>query len=153
MRFSSDIDLYIRLMSTGASIMRGGGMAISTAAIFFNFLWALLLVVGLAYGAARLLKRAGIGVHSPSRYIQQVDFLPMGPKRGIAIVQVVDKTLCVGVTDARIELLCELDPEALTRYGESLPTPTVGSFGPLTPGGKRFAEEVWRRLRQRGGPS
>ncbi|MBX5467164.1 MAG: flagellar biosynthetic protein FliO [Firmicutes bacterium] len=120
----------------------------STAAIFFNFLWALILVAGLAYVAARLLRRAGFGSHSPSHYIQQIDFLPLGPKRGIAIIQVVDKTLCVGITDAHIDLLCELDADALARQG-----PPAAPTTPFPLSRRGFAEEVWRRLHTPpGGP-
>lgn len=115
-------------------------MIINTVSLLLNFMWALLLVVALAYGAARLLKRVGFGKQSPSHYIQQLDYLALGPKRGIAIVQVVDKTLCLGVTDARIDLLCELDGEAIT--ARAIDSARALASPPS------FADEVLRRVRQ-----
>ncbi len=115
--------------------------------LFLNFLWAMLLVVGLAYVAARMLKKIGIGKTSPSHYLEQIDYLPLGPKRGIAIVQVVDKTVAVGVTDSQITVLLELDPKAVTERAAS--TPGLGSREPVTL--SQFAEEMRKRLFRNGG--
>ncbi len=121
-----------------------GGWAILSGGIIFNFLWALLLVLALAYVAARLLKASGLGKKSPSQFIEQLDYLALGPKRGIAIIQVVDKTICVAVTDRGIELLCEVDSAALKeRLGQ---LPPLGRPG--APGLGQFAEDVWQHLKR-----
>ncbi len=106
-----------------------------TGGIVFNFLWALLLVLALAYVAARLLKASGLGKKSPLQFIEQLDYLALGPKRGIAIIQVVDKTICVAITDRGIELLCEVDSSALKERLGQLP-PLVQCAG-LDQGGKQ----------------
>lgn len=117
-----------------------------SAGLLLNFLWAMLLVVGLAYVAARMLKKIGIGKTSPSHYLEQIDYLALGPKRGIAIVQVVDKTVAVGVTDNQITVLLELDPEALTERAAN--TPGLGGNSVTL---SQFAEEMRKRLFRSGG--
>lgn len=107
----------------------------SSTAILFNFIWALLLVLALAYVAIRLMGRVGILRKSPARFLEQVDYLPLGPKRGIALIQVVDRTLAVGVSEAGIHVLAEVDPEAL----KSLAKPE---------GPPAFYEELLSRLRR-----
>ncbi len=120
------------------------GWIIGSGSLLLNFVWALLLVVALAYVAARLLKATGFGKKSPSQFIEQLDYLTLGPKRGIAIIQVLDKTLCVAITDQRVELLCELDGDTLKNRMETLPT--LGRSGGPVWG--QFAEEVWRNLKR-----
>lgn len=117
-----------------------------SAGLLLNFLWAMLLVVGLAYLAARMLKKIGIGKTSPSHYLEQIDYLALGPKRGIAIVQVVDKTIAVGVTDNQITVLLELDPQALTERAAN--TPGLGRDSVTL---SQFAQEMRKRLFRNGG--
>lgn len=119
-----------------------GGYTIGSGSLIWNFVWALLLVLALAYVAARLLKATGIGKKSPSQFIEQLDYLALGPKRGIAILQVVDKTLCVAISEHGIELLCELDGSAFAERLESLPSLQRGA-APLG----QFAEELWQHLK------
>lgn len=113
--------------------------------LFLNFLWAMLLVLGLAYVAARMLKKIGFGKSSPSRFLNQIDYLPLGPKRGVALVQVADKTVALGVTDQSISLIMEISPEALA---ERATLPLDGVNGP--PSLSQFAEEMMRRLKRDG---
>jgi flagellar protein FliO/FliZ len=108
---------------------------VSSTAILFNFIWALLLVLALAYVAIRLMGRVGILRKSPARFLEQVDYLPLGPKRGIALIQVVDRTLAVGVSEAGIHLLTEVDPEALKSMAKPGAPPA-------------FYEELLSRLRR-----
>ncbi|MCL4520542.1 MAG: flagellar biosynthetic protein FliO [Firmicutes bacterium] len=124
--------------------MAKGECVILSGGILFNFLWALLLVLALAYVAARLLKSTGLGKRSPSQFIEQLDYLTLGPKRGIAIIQVVDKTLCVAISDRGIELLCEVDGDALKDRMTHLPA--ISRVG--IPGLGQFAEEVWQHLKR-----
>lgn len=107
----------------------------SATAILFNFIWALLLVLALAYVAIRVMGRVGILRKSPARFLEQVDYLPLGPKRGIALIQVVDRTLAVGISEAGIHVLAEVDPDALKAMAP-----------PTAPSG--FAEELLSRLRR-----
>lgn len=109
--------------------------------LFLNFLWAMILVVGLAYLAARLLKKMGWGKVSHAQYLEQIDYLPLGPKRGIALVQIADKTVALGITEHNIALLMEVDADAVTaRAVAHAGTPEVTL--------PQFADELWRKLRR-----
>lgn len=121
-------------------------MFMGSVGLFLNFLWAMLLVVALAYVAARMLKKIGIGKTSASHYLEQIDYLPLGPKRGIAIVQVVDKTVCLGITDERITLLMELDSTAVTQKAREA-SPLGHEAATLS----QFAEEMRKRFFPSGG--
>jgi flagellar protein FliO/FliZ len=112
---------------------------VPSVGLFLNFVWALLLVLALAYAALRLLGRAGLLRKSPAKFMEQVDYLPLGPKRGIALVQVVDRTLALGISEAGIQVLGEVSAEALRERAESLTD--SGGFG----------EELLRLLRRPGG--
>ncbi|MCY0899153.1 MAG: flagellar biosynthetic protein FliO [Firmicutes bacterium] len=118
----------------------------ASVGLFLNFVWAMLLVVGLAYVAVRLLKRMGFGRTSPSRYLNQIDYLPLGPKRGIALVQVVDRTLALGVTDEQISVLLEVSPEAMAERAAG--SWLADDAGP--PSVSQFAEEILRRIKREG---
>ncbi len=118
----------------------------NAVAVFLNFLWALALVVALAYLAARLLKKIGWGKVSQAQYLQQIDYLPMGPKRGIALVQIADKTVALGITDQTISLLMEVNEDAVTRQAREK---TVLHETSLS----QFAEELWRKIRHTENPS
>ncbi|AEJ40543.1 hypothetical protein TPY_2383 [Sulfobacillus acidophilus TPY] len=111
--------------------------------IFFRFLWAMVLVVGLAYGAARMLKKIGFGRTSPSRYLTQIDYLPLGPKRGVALVQIVDRTVALGVTDESVSLLMDIDPQAMA---ERAPMTLEAADGGVS--FSQFTEELVKRLRR-----
>ena len=120
--------------------------AVSSVGLFLRFLWAMLLVLALAYVAARMLKKIGFGKTSASRYLNQIDYLSLGPKRGIALVQVVDRTVALGVTDQSISLLMEIAPEAMA---ERATAPLEGG-GPTPPTLSQFAEEMMKRLKRDG---
>jgi len=117
----------------------------SSVGLFMRFLWAMLLVLALAYVAVRMLKKIGFGKSSPSRYLNQIDYLSLGPKRGVALVQIVDRTVALGITDTSISLLMEVKPEAMaeraTETMEGLSTP---------PSLSQFADEMMKRLRRDG---
>ena len=114
----------------------------SSLGIFLNFVWALLLVLGLAYVALRVLARVGILRKSPAKFLEQLDYLPLGPKRGIALIQVVDRTLAVGVSDAGVTLLAEISPDAIKASIRNSPTGLTG-LSSVT----GFREEFWKRIR------
>lgn len=116
-----------------------------SASLLFRFFWAMLLVVALAYVAARMLKKIGLGRTSPSRYLNQIDYLPLGPKRGVALVQIVDRTVALGVTDQGVSLLMEVNPEAMGERAASIQQQTGGA-----PSISQFAEEMMKRFRRDG---
>jgi flagellar protein FliO/FliZ len=112
-----------------------------------NFVLAMLLVLALAYVAARMLRRIGFGKSSPSRYLNQIDYLPLGPKRGVALVQVVDKTVALGVTDQSVTLLMEVTPEAMAERASEI-MDNAGQPASLS----QFADEMMKRLKRDNRP-
>jgi flagellar protein FliO/FliZ len=105
--------------------------------VLLNFVWALLLVLVLAYVAVRVVGRSGLLKRSPARFMEQVDYLPLGPKRGIAIVQVVDKTVALGISEAGIQLLQEVSADAIRARASSIESAPA------------FGDELMRLLRRR----
>ncbi|MBX5465630.1 MAG: flagellar biosynthetic protein FliO [Clostridia bacterium] len=96
-------------------------------------LLAFLAVVALAYFASLGVGRLGAGAGGPLRIVGQ---LPLGPRRGLALVRMGDELLLLGVTDRQVTLLERVDePERVAR----LDPPGGG-------GGQRFAELLGRRL-------
>ncbi|CAB1128021.1 Flagellar protein (modular protein) [Candidatus Hydrogenisulfobacillus filiaventi] len=118
--------------------------------LLLNFLWAMALVVALAVVAVRLLKRLGWGRSSPGRHVEQLDYLALGPKRGIAVVQVFDKTLCLGITDNQVTLLTELElsPQVLAEVRNGGPVPV---WSETRAPGVEFGAEILRQLRKGAG--
>ncbi len=112
--------------------------------LIVRFILAMLFVVALAFVAARMLKRIGFGKSSPSRYLNQIDYLPMGPKRGVALVQVVDKTVALGITDQTVTFLMEVTPEAMAERASDILEGPSGSPPSLS----QFADEMLKRLRK-----
>lgn len=108
-----------------------------------NFVLAMVLVLALAYVAARMLRRIGFGKSSPSRYLNQIDYLPLGPKRGVALVQVVDKTVALGVTDQSVTILLEVKPEAMAERASEL-----NNASGAAPSLSQFADEMIKRLKR-----
>jgi flagellar protein FliO/FliZ len=104
--------------------------------VLLNFVWALLLVLALAYIALRVVGRTGLLKRSPARFMEQVDYLPLGPKRGIAIVQVVDKMVAIGISEAGIQVLQEVSPEAIRARAATVASPPA------------FGEELMRLIRR-----
>jgi len=122
-----------------------GLVPMGSIGLILNFVWAMLLVVALAYVAARMLKRIGYGKSSPSRYLNQIDYLPFGPKRGIALVQIVDKTVAIGVTDQSLSFLMEVQAAAMAERATQV---VQGVDAP--PSLSQFAEEMLKRLKRDG---
>lgn len=118
----------------------------SSVGLFVRFLWAMLLVLALAYVAARMLKKIGFGRSSPSRYLNQIDYLSLGPKRGVALVQVVDRTVALGVTDESISFLMEIESAAMTERAAGFAEETPAAPPSLS----QFAEEMMKRLKRDG---
>jgi len=82
-----------------------------------GLLAVLILVLVLAYFTTRWVGKhyGGGGIAGgASGSIRVVDKLMLGPDRMLCIVQTAGKTLLLGITQQRIEMLCELDEAALT---------------------------------------
>src|SRR5205814_4122859 len=94
-----------------------------------SFVAALLVTVGVLVLALHLLRRlqnAGGGHGVPLKVLQRV---PLGPKQGVALVQVADRVLVVSIAESGMGLLAELAEPARTQALTA--TPPTGRGGPL----------------------
>lgn len=81
--------------------------------------FSLVAVIGLIWAAMHLLKRfSGAGASGTSRTrVRVLERTYLAPKKAIYIVQIGDRALAVGVTEAQMTALAELDPaETLSAY-------------------------------------
>lgn len=96
------------------------------------------LLLVLAWWAARFVGR-GYGYNgSGSRSLQVLDRLPMGGEKQLLVVKAAGRVLLLGVTAHRVEVLCELDESRL-------PPP------PAAPGNSPFLAAFQRAMDQRKG--
>lgn len=72
-----------------------------------------ILVLFLAYYMTKVMGRQMGAQGGGTGRIKVIDKLFLGQDRGLFIVQVAGKTLLLGVTAQRIEMLCELNADAL----------------------------------------
>jgi len=78
-----------------------------------NVIYALMAVMALIFVAAWLLKRfypMG-GKRSGYRKMKVLESLPLGRKRMLQVLKVYDRTLVIGVTSDRIDLLTEISED------------------------------------------
>lgn len=85
--------------------------------------------------------------------MEQLDYLPLGPRRGLAIIQVLDKTLVVSVSDQRIELLVELEGDGARIAAEGFGPGPRSPAAPTLPQLARTLIRQWSRSRSGSGPS
>ncbi len=83
-----------------ASVFKTAGALFFILAIIFIGVWALKRY-GPAIGMGGL-KNAGL---------ELLGQLPLGPKRGLAVVRFQDRTLVLGVTEHQINLVAEMDSD------------------------------------------
>ncbi|GAA2504497.1 hypothetical protein GCM10010435_20370 [Winogradskya consettensis] len=72
--------------------------------------FSLLVVFGLLWGLARVIRRGGIGSGHGNLHVLNRQTLSRGSS--IAVVQVADRALILGVTDAQVSLLGETELKA-----------------------------------------
>jgi flagellar protein FliO/FliZ len=75
--------------------------------------FSLLIVVGLMWGLAKLVRRPLAGRSGGSMSVVSRQQLTKGSS--LALVRVVDRVLVLGVTDGHVTMLTEVDAEALER--------------------------------------
>ncbi|MCL4424596.1 MAG: flagellar biosynthetic protein FliO [Firmicutes bacterium] len=101
------------LAESGLAGKNGFGEVGSTLSLFGQILQLILifaLVVALAYFSARFMRQRALGAAS-SRYLRAVEMVPLGTGARLAVVEVGEKRLLLGVTEHHIELLVELEGE------------------------------------------
>lgn len=92
---------------------------------------SLAVVLALLFALAALFRRArGLSRFAPKApRLETLDRLDVGSRREIRLVRADGKRLVVGITDARMDLLAELDgdPERTDRAGASVRPLTISS--------------------------
>lgn len=79
-----------------------------------RLLVAMAIVVPLAYFAARLFSRRAAG--AGGRVLKVLEAVPLGPNRGIYLVEAGDRILVLGMTPEQVNLLTEWsDPDCVER--------------------------------------
>jgi flagellar protein FliO/FliZ len=80
--------------------------------------FSLLIVLGLLWGLARLVRRPLGGKRGPGA-LAVLSRQQLGRGSAIAVVQVHDRALIIGVTDAQVSLLGEAELEAFEPHGHN----------------------------------
>jgi flagellar protein FliO/FliZ len=96
---------------------------------------SLVVVIVLAALAARLARRAS--VRGPGVGLRVIDRVGVTREAAVAVVQVGERALVLGVTAREITLLTELDPDELGQDEQPLAGPAAGADSTL--GGRRAA--------------
>lgn len=108
--------LLISLLLIPAPAMAGDSLAMGSAIV--QMVWALLVVVGIIlilFAIAR--KRFGLGQAGPGA-IKIVEMRHLMPKSTLALVEVRDRELLLGIGGGKIELLADLSnpPKATASF-------------------------------------
>ena len=94
---------------------------------------SLLVVVGLMLVLLYFIKRSGLGSGQgrSGSAIAVLETRMVAPKKYIAIVEIADKCLAIGITDHNINLLADLGSEAKSSLASQTPTKPGASFARL----------------------
>jgi len=79
----------------------------------------LALVVGVILVGAWLARRAGLLQRAPVHVLRQIDHLSLGPRTGLAVVEIQDTWLVLGVTSGQITRLHSLPAAPVAARAES----------------------------------
>ena len=97
--------------------------------------FSLLVVFGLMWGLARVARRGGVGRRG-SGNLSVLNRQSLSRGSSVAVVQVADRALILGVTDTQVSLLGETDLHAFGHDPHPRPEPaaeTVDALPPLHP--------------------
>lgn len=95
----------------GATPPGSGGHLISVT-------FALLLIIGLIMGISWFVKRFGQGSLVGSSHLKIIASLPLGTRERIALIEVGDRQLLLGITPTQINTLHVLDSPVVARSGD-----------------------------------
>ncbi len=90
-----------------------------TGSLIIRLLLSLVLIIGLIYLSLFLLKKSSFGLkkNRGGDLIQVLERCYISPKKGIFIVKIGSKTLALGVTEAQINLLLEINFDSNSKPG------------------------------------
>jgi len=85
----------------------------SSFALFFKMVFALSLVLVIAYVAIRLLKRGSRISPSDDPFLRHVSHLPLSASRSVDVVTILDHAYILGVSDNAVNLVGEITDKEL----------------------------------------
>lgn len=103
--------------------------------IIFTFL-AAVLIIYLSYIASKYIGK-GMGKLQDSRYMRLIDQIAVGQDRHIAVLQVGDRYLLVGITAGQINILSEIQEDELLPL-----SPQPEGQGKKVPDFKSFVDKL-----------
>ena len=85
----------------------------STAGTFIRMIVALIIVVGLIYGALWFVKKKTNIVKTDDEYLRRAAYINIAPRKTIEVITLIDKAYLIGVTEDNITMLGEIDDKEL----------------------------------------
>ena len=85
----------------------------STIGLFFKMVFALALVIGIAYIALKVLRRSSKLSNSDDPFLRHVAHLALSPSRSVDVVTILDHAYILGVSDNNVNLVGELTDKEL----------------------------------------
>jgi flagellar protein FliO/FliZ len=105
-----------------------GTSVLSTIGYLISLLFTFAFVIGLAYLSSRFIGQKMVRTMAVGGD-KVLSTLPLGPNRGVYIVDVAGKVLILGVTDQNVNLIHEVtDPLQTDRLRNSLPEESKNQF-------------------------
>lgn len=85
----------------------------SSFLLFIKMVFSLLIVLGLAYLAVRLLKRGSKITSSDDPFMRHVSHLSLASNRSVDIITILDHAYLIGVSDNSVNLIGQIDDQEL----------------------------------------
>jgi len=108
----------------------------SDGAPLLRVLFALLLVLGAVYAAAKLSRRMGISAGAPSQRLEIVAQTALGPRERAVLLRIGDRQVLLGVATGNVRLLVDLQDRvdlAGSTAPESPASPAASAHSPVPP--------------------
>lgn len=103
----------------------------SAGALFFRIILSLLLIVAVIYVILKIINQQQRLRDNQRRWVKILDYQPLGPNRGLYLIEIYDVPCIMAVTDGQIRVLKEIDPNTkkweeikdnLQQFEDILPT-------------------------------
>ncbi len=86
---------------------------VSTFALFFKMVFALAVVLALAYFAVRVLKKGAKLGSSDDPFLRHVSHVSIGTNRSVDVVTILDHAYLLGVSDNSVNLIAQIENQEL----------------------------------------
>lgn len=81
----------------------------SAGALFFRILLSLLLIVAVIYIILKIINQQQKLRDNQKKWVKVLDYQPLGPNRGLYLMEIYDLTCIMAITDGQISILKEID--------------------------------------------